>query len=99
MEATITEESKKKLVLCIKTSTLQAKFEYDIVETAAHLGLDPLEALENVVEAMNNMKENGIFENHVAEILEEIESKQDEGREAGKEETDIYQHFWRQWRS
>ena len=99
MEATIPEEFKKKIVLCIKVSLLQAKFECDIVETALQLGLDPLRALENAVKTMNDLKEDGTLEEHVAEILEEIESKQDEGREDGKEETDIYQHFWRQWRS
>lgn len=86
MLATIPEEFKKKIALCIKVSLLQAKFECDIVEAALQLGLDPLRELENAIKVMNDMKEDGIIEEHVAEILKEIESEQGEGREGGEED-------------
>ena len=54
------------------------KFEDDIVKEAVRLGLDPVRELEKAIKVLNDIKEDGEIEDHVAEILKELKAAESE---------------------
>lgn len=71
------EITRTRIMMCIETAGIQAKFEKDIVEKAIKLGLDPKEELRKAIRVMQKTTEDGGLEEHVSMILKEM-GKEDE---------------------
>lgn len=78
MEVAIPEDTKKKITMALKMAMLEMKFEDDIVKEAVRLGLDPVCELKIAIKVLNDVKEDGEIEDHVAEILEELKAAENE---------------------
>ena len=74
----VPEDTKKKIAMALKVAMLEMKFEDDIVKEAVRLGLDPVRELKIAIKVLNDVKEDGVIEDHVAEILKELKAAESE---------------------
>ncbi len=74
----VPEDTKKKIAMALKVAMLEMKFEDDIVKEAVRLGLDPVRELKIAIKVLNDVKEDGEIEDHVAEILKELKAAESE---------------------
>ena len=74
----IPEDTKKKIAMALKMALLETEFECDIVKEAVRLGLDPVRELKIAIKVLNDVKEDGEIEDHVAEILKELKAAESE---------------------
>ena len=62
----------------VKDGSAGNEFEDDIVKEAVRLGLDPVRELKIAIKVLNDVKEDGEIEDHVAEILKELKAAENE---------------------